>query len=64
VTTDAALREALDAEDADPDRDLPPSGDVRDPCPEGTHEIETNGCVRCGLSTQTLTDWLDHDIRR
>jgi len=64
MTTDAALREALDAEDADPDADLPPSAHLDDACAEGHHVIAEGVCTRCGLGTCTLTDWLGHDLRR
>ncbi|MFB6202470.1 MAG: DUF488 domain-containing protein [Halorhabdus sp.] len=44
-------------------------GDVRDPCSEGTHEIAAaphsrhgRECRECGLSVQTLVDWVGHEL--
>lgn len=48
----------------------PFSADVREYCPEGEHVIVAaprsrhgRECRECGLSVQTITDWLGHGLR-
>ncbi len=43
------------------------TGDVRDPCDEGTHHIVRNEdgfkvCTRCELDLQNITDWVGHEV--
>lgn len=48
---------------------VPHTGDVREYCAEGEHAIVADPrsrhgreCSECGLSAQTITDWLGHDL--
>lgn len=35
---------------------------LEDACEPADHEIVGYECQRCGLSTQTIVDWLDQEL--